>query len=59
MLLGVLESVKEYEGMNPHTPKATPTLGDGVQWTPETSESNCKGQTSMDCGIIYINGKLL
>jgi hypothetical protein len=27
---GVLESVKEYEGVNPHTPKATPTLGDGV-----------------------------
>jgi len=27
---GVLESVREYEGMNPHTPKATPTLGDGV-----------------------------
>jgi hypothetical protein len=26
----VLESVKEYEGVNPHTPKATPTLGDGV-----------------------------
>jgi hypothetical protein len=29
-LLGVLESVREYEGMNLHTPKATPTLGDGV-----------------------------
>jgi len=27
---GVLESVREYEGVNPHTPKATPTLGDGV-----------------------------
>jgi len=26
----VLESVREYEGVNPHTPKATPTLGDGV-----------------------------
>jgi len=26
----MLESVREYEGMNPHTPKATPTLGDGV-----------------------------
>jgi len=22
--------VREYEGVNPHTPKATPTLGDGV-----------------------------
>ncbi len=30
ILPGVLESVREYEGMNPHTPKATPTLGDGV-----------------------------
>ncbi len=30
ILLGVLESVREYEGVNPHTPKATPTLGDGV-----------------------------
>jgi len=27
---GVLESVREYEGVNPHTPKATPTWGDGV-----------------------------
>jgi len=26
----MLESVREYEGVNPHTPKATPTLGDGV-----------------------------
>ncbi len=30
ILLGVLESVKEYEGVHPHTPKATPSLGDGV-----------------------------
>jgi len=27
---GSVRSVKEYEGVNPHTPKATPTLGDGV-----------------------------
>ncbi len=26
----VRESVREYEGVSPHTPKATPTLGDGV-----------------------------
>jgi hypothetical protein len=26
----VLKSVREYEGVNPHTPKATPTLGNGV-----------------------------
>jgi len=30
ILPGVLESVREYEGMNPHTPKAIPTLGNGV-----------------------------
>jgi hypothetical protein len=24
------ESVRKCEGVNPHTPKATPTLGDGV-----------------------------
>ncbi len=29
-LSGVLESVKECERMNIHTPKATPILGDGV-----------------------------
>ncbi len=30
ILPGVLESVREYERVNPHTPKATPTLGDGL-----------------------------
>jgi hypothetical protein len=30
ILPGVLENVREYEGVNPYTPKATPTLGDGV-----------------------------
>jgi hypothetical protein len=28
-------------------------------WTPKISESDCRGQTSMDCGVLYINGKLL
>jgi len=36
ILPGVLENVREYEGVNPHTPKATPTLGDGV---PEDSRN--------------------
>jgi hypothetical protein len=31
ILPGVQESARECEGMNTHTPKATPTLGDGVQ----------------------------
>jgi len=30
ILPGVLESARECEGVNTHTPKATPTLGDGV-----------------------------
>jgi hypothetical protein len=29
------------------------------RWTPKTSESNCKGQTSMDYGVPYIIRKLL
>jgi hypothetical protein len=29
------------------------------RWTPKTSESDCRGQTSMDCEVLYINGKLL
>jgi hypothetical protein len=29
------------------------------RWTPETSESDCRGQTSMSCGVFYIIGKLL
>jgi hypothetical protein len=42
----------------------TPTLGQsGVatksRWTPKISESDCRGQTSMSCGIFYINGKIL
>jgi hypothetical protein len=34
--MGVLKNVREYEGMNPHTPKATPFLGNGV---PEDSQN--------------------
>jgi hypothetical protein len=40
-------SVGKREGMNPHTPKAIPTLGDGVSWTFEFSEGDCRGQNSM------------
>jgi len=29
------------------------------RWTPEPSESDCRGQTSMACGVLYIIGKLL
>jgi len=29
-----VRSAREYEGVNPHTPKATPTLGDGILMDP-------------------------
>jgi hypothetical protein len=29
------------------------------RWTPKTSKSDCRGQTSLDCGVLYIIGKLL
>jgi len=44
-------TAKKCEGMNPHTPKATPTLGNGVmvdfRWTLETSKADYRGQNSM------------
>ncbi len=51
--------MREYEGVNIHTPKATPTFGDEVPVDSQNSKSDCKGQTSMSCGVIYIIGKLL
>jgi len=45
--------------VNTHSPKATPTLGDGVPWTPKTLESDLRGQNSMACGVFYIIGKAL
>jgi hypothetical protein len=56
---GTPGSVGKCEGVNPHTPKATPALGMESRWTPETSETDLRGQISMDCGALYINGKLL
>jgi hypothetical protein len=54
---------RECEGMNPHTPKWTPMLGVGESWsperTPEISESVLRGQNTMACYDLYINGKLL
>ncbi len=59
ILPGVLESVREYEGVDLHTPKATPTWEMESRWTPETLESDCRGQNSMAHGVLYIIGKLL
>ncbi len=51
-----LGSVGKCEGVNLHTPKAIPTLGDG---TFKISENNFRGQNSMACDVLYIIGKLL
>jgi hypothetical protein len=44
----VPENAKECEGMNPHTPKELPLWELESWWTPESSESNCKGQNPLD-----------
>jgi len=36
-------SVRKCEGVNTHTPKATPTLGDGVPVDSQNSESDLRG----------------
>ncbi len=52
-------SAKECEGMNPHTPKGTPTLGVGVPVDFEFSKNDCRGQNSLDWSVHYIIEKLL
>ncbi len=52
-------SVGECEGVSLHTPKATPSWERESRWTPETSESDLRGQISMAGCALYINGKLL
>jgi len=56
------ESVGKCEGVNPHTPKTTPTLGDGVPVDSHnfiTLERNLRGQNSMAYEVLYIIEKLL
>ncbi len=40
-------------------PRQLPLWEMESRWTPETLESDCRGQTSMDYGVLYINEKLL
>jgi len=40
-------------------PRQLPLWEMKSQWTPETSESDCRGQNPMACGVLYIIGKLL
>jgi hypothetical protein len=56
MLPGVLESVKEWTLT---LPSQLPLWELESQWTPESSESNYKGQNPLNCKVFYIIGKLL
>jgi hypothetical protein len=52
----MLESVREWTLT---LPRQLPLWEMESRWTPKTLESDCRGQTSMDCGVLYIIGKLL
>ncbi len=56
-------SARKCEGVDPHTPKATPMLGVGESWSPKrapkTSERVLRGQNSMAWCALYINEKVL
>ncbi len=51
-------NVRKCEGMNPHTLKVTPILGESW-WTPEFSKGDCRGQNSMAWGVSYIIENIL
>jgi hypothetical protein len=53
---GVQESVREWAFT---LPGQLPLWERESRWTPETSESHLRGQNSMACCALYINGKLL
>jgi hypothetical protein len=52
----VYESVREWTLT---LPRQLPLWEMESRWTPKTSESNLRGQISMACGALYINGNLL
>jgi hypothetical protein len=52
-------SVGECEGMNPTLPSELPLWELESLWTPEFSESHCKGQNPLDWKVPYIIEKLL
>jgi len=54
-----LGNVGKCKGMNPHTPKWAPTLGIKIQWILKFSESNFKGQNSLDWKFYYTIKKIL
>jgi hypothetical protein len=56
MLSGVQKSVREWTLT---LPRELPLWELESQWTPKSSESNCKGQNSLDWGVPYIIRKIL
>jgi hypothetical protein len=52
----VLENVREWTLT---LPRQLPLWEMESRWTPETLESNCRGQTSMSYGVLYIIEKIL
>jgi len=55
----ILGSVGRCEGVNLHTPKATPTLGYGILVDSQNFIEWFRGQNSMACDVLYIIEKLL
>jgi len=56
ILPGLWESVREWTLT---LPRQLPLWEMESQWTPETLESNLRGQNSISCRVIYIIGKIL
>ncbi len=51
-------SVGKCEGMNPHTPKATPTLGDGVPMESRKSLETYMSKMGSHCSFGHLKHKL-
>jgi hypothetical protein len=54
-----LGSVRDCEGMNPHTPEGIQLWELEFRWTPKFSEGNFRGQNSMTWKGFYTIGKFL
>jgi hypothetical protein len=55
----VPRSVQKCEGMNLTLPSELPFWELESQWSPESSESDCRGQNRLDWWITYIIGNIL
>jgi hypothetical protein len=53
------ESVRDYEGMNLHTPNWVPILGVGVSMDSWIFKEQLQRSKNLDWGVIYVIGKLL